>query len=280
MNQANALLNGAGVPPNTDDAAWIKVLSDHLRERARIAELHIKPANLIRSALFAVRCSPNDPTVLKVLAALESGQHRVYADFGIPMSSTEVVLWPNQTAFQNYTSQYSQQGISEFVAALTLTKLIDTRDGPMVLGEEINVFIDARTNIFSTLAHEYGHVAVRELSRGRAVPVWFNEGIATAVEGGYEGYLPRVRTAAENGSLLSMADMREWHVDGERAFLAYSQANSIIDFIVARPNWGREAVLGILRKIGHDVPPDEAFQSVLGMSQEELWRNWSAFGIK
>lgn len=262
----------------SDDGAWIKVLSEHLRERERISRQ--KPLNILRSALFTVRCWSNDLTVLPLLAALETAQHRVYSDFAIPMGSTEVVLWRNQSEFQNYTAKFSQQGISEFVAALTLTKLIDTREGPMVLGEEINVFSDQRTNIFSTVAHEYGHVAVRHMSKGRLVPVWLNEGIATAVEGGYDGYLPRVHRAAEAGQLLNMREMLKWDVDGERAFLAYSQANSIIDYIVEQPKWGRAAVLEILRQLGRDVAPDEAFVNVIGISQYELWNQWSRSGIK
>jgi hypothetical protein len=257
---------------------WADVLVEHLREREKLRQLRMKPPNIVRSALFTVRCWPNDVETLKVLAALESAQHTVYADFGIPMGSTEVIVWRTQTEFQRYTSMFSPQGASEFVAALTLTKLIATQDGPLVLGEEVNVFTDPRASMFSTIAHEYGHVAVRQLSKGRMVPVWFNEGIATAVEGGYDGYLARVRKAATARRLLNWPEIVQWNVDGERAFLAYSQANSVIDFIVA--TWGREAVLEILRQIGRDIPPDAAFRNVLRISQADLWNRWAREGIK
>ena len=163
---------------------------------------------------------------------------------------------------------------------MTLTKLVATREGPLVLGEEVNTFLDERDTgaLFSTVAHEYGHVAVRQLARGRMVPVWFNEGIATSVEGGYENYIPRVRRAANAGALITMREMQKWDVDGERAFLAYSQANSMLDFMIAK--WGRQSVLEILRKIGHDVHPDEAFRAVLGVTPQELWNRWAKEGIK
>ena len=235
-NAQQMIANGALKGVNANDAGWINVLHDHLQDRRRLAPL--KPPTVLRSALFTVRCWPNDLNALKLLAALEEAQHTVYADFGVPMGSTEVVLWRNQREFQDYTSKFSEQAISEFVAALTLTKLITTQDGPVVLGEEINVFIDPRADPFSTVAHEYGHVAVRHVSRGRFVPVWFNEGIACAVEGGYDGYLPRVRRAARSDQLISMTDMEQWDVDGERAFLAYSQANSIIDYIISHARGG------------------------------------------
>lgn len=279
LTTANRMIRQGGLGRiDGDERAWIELLVEHLEERRRLAP--IKPPNPIRSALFIVRSWPNEASVLPLLASLESSQHTVYADFRIPMGSTEVVLWRSQSEFQDYTSRFSAQGSSEFVAALTLTKLIATEEGPLVLGEEVNVFIDPRleNNTFSTVAHEYGHVAVRQLSRGRSVPVWFNEAVATAVEGGYDGYVQRVRKARAANRLLSMREMLEWNVDGERAFLAYSQANSMIDFIVAK--WGANAVLEILRQIGSDVAPEEAFRAALGISSGQLWQRWAQEGVQ
>ncbi len=262
------------------EGPWMQLLLDHLRERARVSKQ--KPTTIIGSELFTARCWPDDPDAITMLAALEEAQHTVYADFGIPMGNTEVLLWHDQNEFARYTTQFSSQGGSEFVAALTLTKLVTTRKGPLVLGEEVNTFSDATDTgpLFGTLAHEYGHVAVRQMSQGRLVPVWFNEGIATSCEGGYDGYISRVRRATNAGTLLSMDELSEWNVDGERAFLAYSQANSIVDFIVNTPGWGKSAVLEILRQIGRDVPPDDAFRGVLGLSQTQLWNRWVREGIK
>ena len=276
VNQATELQTRGAFRPS--DAQWMQLLFDHLRERAQQSK--IKPSAILRSQLFTVRVWPNDPQVVTLLAALEEAQHTVYADFGIPMGNTEVLLWHNQREFAGYTTQFSEQGGSEFVAALTLTKLVSTRNGPLVLGEEVNTFSETgeMQPLFGTLAHEYGHVAVRQLSRGRLVPVWFNEGVATSCEGGYEGYRSRVKRAANAGTLLSMDEMLDWQVDGERAFLAYSQANSILDFLVAK--WKKDAVLEILRQIGNDVPPEEAFQNVLGIGQHEVWNQWQREGIR
>ena len=276
MKTASDLQTRGAVGPG--DSAWMQLLFDHLHERERLSKE--KPSTILRSQLFTVRCWPDDPDAVTLLAALEEAQHTVYADFGIPMGNTEVLLWHNQSEFARYTTQFSSQGGSEFVAALTLTKLVTTARGPMVLGEEVNTFSDPSDTqpLFGTLAHEYGHVAVRQLAKGRLVPVWFNEGIATSCEGGYDGYLSRVKREANNNTLLTMDELSEWNVDGERAFLAYSQANSIVDFIVA--TWGDKAVLDILRQIGQDTPPDEAFQNVLGLSQSQLWNRWEREGIK
>ena len=85
----------------------------------------------------AARWHTQGPDVLytstcETLAALEAAQHTVYADFGIPMGSTEVVVWRTQSEFQRYTSMFSSQGASEFVAALTLRGRV--RDGEAVGG--------------------------------------------------------------------------------------------------------------------------------------------------
>jgi hypothetical protein len=220
-------------------------------------------------------------STVQLLAGLEAAQHTVYEDFNVALGNTEVVLWRNQGEFQSYTKQASGTPTSEFIAALTLTRLVASQSGPVVLCEEINFFADPRANTISTIAHEYGHVAVRHVSNGRTVPMWLNEGIATSVEGGYDGYLSRVRTAAARGTLLTMREMAEWDVDGERAFLAYSQANSMIDFITAR--WdkpGQSSILEILRQIGRDVPPETAVRNVLNVSTQELWNLWAREGIQ
>ncbi|HEX8834148.1 MAG TPA: hypothetical protein VF719_08100 [Abditibacteriaceae bacterium] len=266
---------GALKSASSNDAQWAGILHEQLAERRKYAMY--KPPNIIRSGLFTVRSWPNDLNTVQLLAGLEAAQHTVYADFSVPMGNSEVVLWRNQSEFQSYTGRVSGTATSEFIAALTLTRLVASQTGPVVLGEEINVFADPRANTVSTIAHEYGHVAVRHVSSGRTVPMWFNEGIAASVEGGYDQYIPRVRAAAQRGTLLSMKELLEWDVDGERAFLAYSQANSMIDFIAAR--WGRESIMEILRQIGRDVPPETAFRSVLKTSSQELWNRWLREGI-
>jgi hypothetical protein len=255
------------------DREWLKVLRGQTKARFELAPR--KPNNIIRSDLFTVRCTLNDLNIVQLLSGLEASQYTIYSRFGVPMGNTEVILWSSQALFQNYTTYQSERKTSEFVTALTITRLVNADVGPVVLSEEINFFADPRADSISTIAHEYGHIAVRNLAKGRFVPDWFNEGIATYVEGGYENYLSRVRNARQRGTLLPMREMRAWQVDGERAFLAYSQANSMIDFIVEQKNWGGQAVLDILKKIGEDVPPDDAIKSILRVTPEQLYILWT-----
>ena len=258
------------------DRAWFGVLRDQLK--ARLALSASKPPNTVRSDLFTVRCSLNDPNAPQLLAGLEAAQYQIYSSFGVPMGNTEVILWSSQSQFQGYTSRQAGRDTSEFVTALTITQLVNADVGPVVLGEEINFFADPRADSLSTIAHEYGHIAVRALAKGRPVPDWLNEGIATYTEGGYENYLRRVRTAKQSGKLLSMRELQTWNVDGARAFLAYSQANSMIDFIVAR--WGNDAVLEILRQIGRDIAPEVALRQVLRVTPDGFYALWLKNGIR
>ena len=258
------------------DRAWFGVLRDQLR--ARLALAASKPPNTVRSDLFTVRCSLNDPNAPQLLAGLEAAQYKIYSSFGVPMGNTEVILWSSQSQFQGYTTRQAGRDTSEFVTALTITQLVNADVGPVVLGEEINFFADPRADSISTIAHEYGHIAVRALAKGRQVPDWLNEGIATYTEGGYENYLRRVRAAKQSGKLLSMRELQAWNVDGNRAFLAYSQANSMIDFIVA--HWGNDAVLEILRQVGRDIAPDVALRQVLHVTPDGFYALWLQNGIK
>ncbi len=274
--EANATQFLALTTTNDIDRAWFGVLRDQLRNRLALAPS--KPPNTVRSDLFTVRCSLNDPNAPQLLAGLEAAQYKIYSSFGVPMGNTEVILWSSQNQFQAYTTRQAGRNTSEFVTALTITQLVNADVGPVVLGEEINFFADPRADSISTIAHEYGHIAVRALAKGRAVPDWLNEGIATYTEGGYDNYIKRVRAGKAAGTLLSMPELQAWNVDGERAFLAYSQANSMVDFIVAR--WGNTAVLDILGQIGKDIPPDVALRQTLRVTPEAFYQLWLQNGIK
>ena len=268
MSGASQYVSTAKAP----ERAWLNVLRDQIRMRLDLAPQ--KPNNIIRSDLFTVRCTLNDPNIVQLLAGLEAAQYTIYSRFGVPMGNTEVIMWGSQSLFQNYTTRQAGRNTSEFVTALTLTQLVNADVGPVVLGEEINFFTDPRAGSISTIAHEYGHIAVRTLARGREVPDWFNEGVATYVEGGYENYQARLRNARQCDMLLPMRELQAWNVDGERAFLAYSQANSMIDYIVAQKVWGGDAVLEILRQIGADVPPNDAIKKVLRVSPQSFYNMW------
>jgi hypothetical protein len=251
---------------------YTQVLMEFLQERTQLALL--KPPQMVRSSLFTVRFHPGDPQIISVMAALERAQHIVYTSFGIPMSSTEVLLMRNQNAFQEYVNRFPDQPASEFAQAVTITRSLVNPAGETLLSdEEIVTFSGVGKDHSTDLAHEYGHVAVRRFTNGaKQVPLWLNEGIACVVQGGYPDYRQRCRHALAAGQLLPMEDLLAWDVDGERAFLAYSQANAIVQFIISQR--GKKALLQILQDLGRGMSADQAFARNLSLTQARLFQRW------
>ncbi|MCS6860578.1 MAG: peptidase MA family metallohydrolase [Abditibacteriales bacterium] len=256
------------------NAEYTQVLLDFLQERLQLATL--KPPQILRSPLFTVRFQPGDYQIIPVLSALERAQHVVYTSFGIPMSNTEVLLMGSQRAFQDYVNRFPDQRASEFAQAVTITRtLVGPGESVLISDEEIVTFSGEGKDHSADLAHEYGHVAVRRFTNGAAhVPVWLNEGIACVVQGGYPDYVQRCQQAAATGQLLPMEELLAWRVDGERAFLAYSQANAIVQYIITQR--GKKALLQILQYLGRGMSADQAFMRTLNLTQAQLFQRWAA----
>jgi tetratricopeptide (TPR) repeat protein len=256
------------------NAQYTQVLMDFLQERTQLALL--KPPQIIRSTLFTVRFQPGDYQIIPVMAALERAQHVVYTSFGIPMSNTEVLLLRSQRAFQEYVNRFPDQAASEFAQAVTITRtLVGPGDAVLISDEEIVTFSGEAKDHSSDLAHEYGHVAVRRFTNGAAnVPVWLNEGIACVVQGGYPDYAQRCKQAAVAGKLLPMEELLAWRVDGEPAFLAYSEANALVQYIITQR--GKKALLQILQYLGRGLSADQAFVRALNLTQAQVFQRWVA----
>ncbi len=272
LSFANGLIqSGRALASN---AQYAQVLLDFLQERLQLALL--KPSQIIRSTLFTVRFQPGDDQIIPVMAALERAQHVVYTNFGIPMSNTEVLLLRSQRAFQEYVNRFPDQAASEFAQAVTITRtLVGPGDAVLLSDEEIVTFSGETKDHSSDLAHEYGHVAVRRFTNGAAnVPVWLNEGIACVVQGGYPDYAQRCKQAAATGQLLPMEELLAWRVDGEPAFLAYSEANAIVQYIITQR--GKKALLQILQYIGRGLSADQAFVRTLNLTQAQVFQRWAA----
>jgi len=224
-----------------------------------IANSRRKPPALLRSDLFTVRARHDNPSLPQLLAALEYAQHNTYSDFGIPMKQTEVVLFPTQGEFQKFASIAAESPISEFAAAYTD-------------GEEIVTYVQSDKDTFSVVAHEYGHVAIKTITDGALIPDWLNEGIACVVQGGYWDYQKRVSEAWQRNQLNSIPQLLAWNFEGEDSFLAYSQANSMVEFLLKQA--GKQALLSILRDLGRGMTADHAFIKGLKVNQQQFLTAW------
>ncbi len=224
----------------------------------RLNDTRLKPPAVLVSDLFTVRSNPANPSLPALLVALERAQHVVYSDFGVPMAQTEVVLFSTQEEFQRFSPMTTTPRVSESTAAYSN-------------GEAIITYPQEVADLVPVVAHEYGHIAVRQLTNHRHVPDWLNEGVACCVQGGYWNYKERCR-AAYPDRLLRMDQLLDWKFQGEESYLAYSQANWIVEFMVEKV--GKGAVLNVLNDLGRGMDANAAFLKHLGVDQRQLWAMW------
>ena len=134
----------------------------------------------------------------------------------------------------------------------------------------------------STAWHELGHTFTLGLSKHK-VPRWFSEGLSVleerrARQGWGAGPSVTFLAAFKGDKLLSMQRLNEGFVrpshPAEIQF-SYYQASLVCEIIEAQ--WGRKALVAMLRGYGDGLSTPDVFQRVLGVSQEELGRRFTAW---
>lgn len=243
--------------PSASQRQVLSIMSANIERRLQAAKL--KPQDMLRSDLFTVWFRAGDPALESLLISIERAEHVVYSNFGIPMGQTEIVLFPTQAEFKSYSEQTATAKVSESTAAYTN-------------GQEIVTFAQEGSDTLSVVAHEYGHVAVQKMTSYREVPTWINEGIACCVQGGYWDYQKRCQDAARTNQLMTIGELLEWKVAGEKAYIAYSQANAMIQYLLDK--FGKETLLNILSDLGRGLDANAAFRRNLGVDQTGLLIQW------
>jgi hypothetical protein len=113
-----------------------------------------------------------------------------------------------------------------------------------------------------TLRHEYGHVLVNQLSRGRA-PVWLNEGVAIWCEEERDGDREDWAYRTLSGQVLFSLQELEGsftRLNPERVHVAYAQSYLAIRRLVDRS--GGRSMRELLTSLGKGDSLDEAFRDV------------------
>ncbi|UFS70893.1 hypothetical protein LPW11_01610 [Geomonas sp. RF6] len=196
------------------------------------------------SSMFDITFDAELPQALsaEVMDALESAYATVGADFELfPQSRVPVILY-TRSDYRSVTEGPDWSG--------------GLYDGKirLPLGGTNHLTPQLRAVIF----HEYTHVLVHELTRGRA-PTWLNEGLAE-VEGRRE-FAPPLHALAEarrSNALLGKASLSApfTSLSGNKVLLAYQQSYSLVQFMVERYGW--YAVRQILKSLGERVPVEKA----------------------
>jgi hypothetical protein len=132
------------------------------------------------------------------------------------------------------------------------------------------------------LHHEVAHVLLTRATRGRQVPRWFNEGVATAA-GHAWGFGDRTRFGLEllRGGRVPLDDLdRRFAGGGAEAASAYAVAGAFVRDLLRRHGPG---VTGdILRRVGAGESFSRAFYGATGVTrfaaEASFWRRQTFWG--
>lgn len=145
--------------------------------------------------------------------------------------------------------------------------------------EAVKLLVGRKTNrggLRPLLAHEYGHVATFELGRAR-MPWWILEGVAelSAEEFGKsrEQNDRTVRHWKAAGQLPAFEEMKDFDARAKKWYgQVYGQGHHMLGYISDK--FGREKRVEWLRTQAQGASLDDATKSVLGLSFEELDKEW------
>ncbi len=135
--------------------------------------------------------------------------------------------------------------------------------------------------------HEVAHVLVAEAARGRPVPRWFNEGVATvaAREWGIEDRARYAAAVVGRGPRTAAALDLGFAEGGRRVSRSYALSGAFVRWM--RVEYGGFVTARILELIGRDMRFEEAFVRATGDTleraehrffvREALWHTWVPF---
>lgn len=137
---------------------------------------------------------------------------------------------------------------------------------------------DVSAQLKAVLYHEYSHVVVRSLTKGKFAPTWLNEGIAE-----YEGArfaersMKELTRAAKEGKLIPIKRLEGGFsgLSDKESSLAYLQSYSLTKYIIDR--FGFHAVRDILEDLGRGNNLETALKKALdpfGLDYAGLVNEW------
>lgn len=161
------------------------------------------------------------------------------------------------------------------------------RDDALVVLFPSRVPVYPNSSLDELLAHEVAHVLVARAAGGRAVPRWFNEGLAMLAEDAWDwGDRSHAARALMRGDSYAVAALAERFAGGRGEVQgAYAVSEALVRDLVARH--GRQTPAEILSRLAGGETFDAAFASAAGVSVEQLetafwrrhafWRRWLPF---
>lgn len=127
--------------------------------------------------------------------------------------------------------------------------------------------LNERTELLDrTVRHEYAHVVVSQVTRGRC-PVWLNEGVAIWAEEHADGErLEWAERVVADQELFHLSQLNGPFTDLPRDRVPVAYAQSYLAVRSLLDNEGTHQVRAILNAIGSGMTPTAAFESVISRS--------------
>jgi hypothetical protein len=126
------------------------------------------------------------------------------------------------------------------------------------------------------LVHELTHLVVHQATFNPYgdLPTWLDEGLAMYNEGELgAGFASRLEKAVLEDSLLSVRALcSPFSAHPERAYLAYAESFSLVDYLISE--YGDDAMLELLDVFAAGSSYDEALEETYGFDIEGLDRRW------
>lgn len=128
------------------------------------------------------------------------------------------------------------------------------------------------------IPHELSHQVLSQATDNPygGVPLWFDEGMAVHVQetrdSDFDSLIDR---AAREGRLIPLQALASsFPADPAQARLSYAQSRDVVEYIIGA--YGPSAVQDLVTAFTAAVPADEALQTALGRSVDELDAEWRA----
>lgn len=187
-------------------------------------------------------------------------ERRFSLDRGAPIS---VWIYPSADAFRGAQQPNSREAVAgaSYPGFLLITAIIPEGD---------------LREIGRVIPHEVSHQVLYQATENPFTlpPLWFDEGIATHYQvGGTDGFLEMVIHAREQCELFNAGSLdTSFPYSSRQATLAYATSWTIIAYI--REVHGDEGIGAMIREFATGVPYPVAIERAIGLSEDELNREW------
>ncbi len=218
-----------------------------------------RPAQLLLSEAALVRLSPGEPRARSVLAGVESANRRLTREFGFDVAPVEVSVFANQAQYLAYRLSRGDTGVPTWSGGTS---------GPD------GILTYSRPGVEASIAHEYAHTSVDQVTGGATIPKWVAEGFATLMEGAPPDFEAELERVYREGAAVPLGDLCfGWSRLPERAAAAaYVESRGAVAYVLEV--YGTDRFRTLLKAFPRTRTFDEAFRAVLGVTMAELYAAW------